>query len=150
MHVRNDEDPYVHSELFRRVSEGLIDMDPNEPEDYDGYVAYITGHAPGADGATYVDEAETVELRSGEGPKPIAVLRLPQHYPPLQGSVQQGIAEVPAKVRRVVKLHNIHRDPSVVGRLVRLCEEMLESGGEIDLRWYSERLNEIKAEINGP
>lgn len=30
--------------------------DPNEPEDYDGYVDYLSGRFPGLDGVTYLDK----------------------------------------------------------------------------------------------
>lgn len=30
-------------------------FDPNEPEDYDGYVDYVCGRIPGLDGKTYYD-----------------------------------------------------------------------------------------------
>ncbi len=34
--------------------------DPNEPNDYDSYIDYVSGNAPGLDGKTFVD-GETAE-----------------------------------------------------------------------------------------
>jgi hypothetical protein len=52
-------------------------------------------------------------------------------------------------VRRQV---NIHSDPSIVNRLVRLVEELLERDDvrmDADTNWYDKQLRIIKAEING-
>lgn len=37
-----------------------VTADPNEPQDYDGYVDYITNRAPGLDGETFEDGTKTV------------------------------------------------------------------------------------------
>lgn len=33
----------------------------NEPQDYDGYVDYVCGRAPGVDGVTYADGSRTAD-----------------------------------------------------------------------------------------
>jgi len=41
-------------------------------------------------------------------------------------------------------------DPSIIGRLIRLLEELLERDitPDSDVTWYRNRLNEIKKEVN--
>jgi hypothetical protein len=41
--------------------------DPNEPEDYDGHVAYVTGRSPGLDGVTYVDGTRDTPQQGKQG-----------------------------------------------------------------------------------
>lgn len=59
---------------------------------------------------------------------------------------EQGVT---VRYERRTAWTSLHADPSVVRRLVRLLEEVLESPADADVCWYGRRLAEIKAEING-
>lgn len=51
--------------------------------------------------------------------------------------------------KRKLDRRSVHNEPSVVNRLIRLLEEVLEAPRDADVCWYGRRLAEIKAEING-
>lgn len=51
----------------------------------------------------------------------------------------------------VTHKYNIHNEPAVVNRLIRMIEELIERDDEIlssDLMWYRNRLAEIKKELS--
>lgn len=57
----------------------------------------------------------------------------------------------PGANRGTTHAYNIHNEQSVVLRLIRLIEEMLECEDAMphsDLLWYRNRLQEIKREVN--
>lgn len=69
---------------------------------------------------------------------------LPQAVPAPQPVVKRGR---PEGVRHA---YNIHNEPAIVNRLIRMVEELLEREDEIqssDLLWYRNRLDEVKKEL---
>jgi hypothetical protein len=69
---------------------------------------------------------------------------LPRAVPAPQPEVKRGR---PEGVRHA---YNIHNEPAIVNRLIRMIEELLERDDEIqssDLQWYRNRLDEIKREL---
>lgn len=77
-----------------------------------------------------------------------AIIVDPQHSP----IVRAVPAPQPARSRRglpgKLRATNIHSEPSIVNRLIRMVEELVEREiPDVDMRWYVNRLAEIKKEL---
>lgn len=78
-----------------------------------------------------------------------AIIVDPQHSP----IIRAVPAPQPARSRRglpgELRTTNIHSEPSIVNRLIRMVEELTEREDipDADMRWYANRLAEIKKEL---
>jgi hypothetical protein len=132
--VRADEDPYVHSERFRRVSEGLASV----CEEYCG----MPDETPVDDsvhGLPYIrvtpEEAaalKTVGVQEG--------LLMPTTEAPSRAeSILQDVTEALAYAEeRIGKLREANH------RLVLLMEEMVEGYEDADLNWYLRKAKDLQ------
>lgn len=99
---------------------------------------------PLAEGTVRPMSGESMPLVDGDGP---AVILPCEQFP--QGAIVKRKSErgLPGRLRST----NIHNEPSIVNRLVRLVEELLERDDclpDMDLAWYRNRLVEIKQEVD--
>lgn len=172
--VRADEDPLVHSELFRRVSEGLMKMcneicgesenpfshgDAGQARvvidsdaslklyDVDGREVFDSNKGGFTEESGLCGE-DQYALMSGMSPEPVRVVPHPDHLQDLINSVVHRVTR-----RTGERTHGpiTHRPQgTAVQKLLRLSEELLECEFvDVDTQWYSKRLAEIKAELNG-
>jgi hypothetical protein len=140
--VRADEDPVVHSELFRRVSEGLMKFPEYHGEMMPDMLALMSGHSP--EPVRVVKEPPSAaevwaDLANALRDKQTQVEELTS----LVGRQQLEIAQLKGQLKQAAK----STDAGLRAQLVqagKYIEEIIESRTDADLSWYLKKARELR------